>query len=65
MKVATLDVVETEHSFTPVVERDVFDLDVRIHQTPELDSGLWSMTNDGCGKTCQSACTNSCTKRTV
>lgn len=65
MKVVTLDVVETGHGFTPVTTPDVFDLDVRIHQGPELESGLWGMTNDGCGKTCQSACTNSCTKRTV
>lgn len=63
MKVVTLDVVETANGFTPV--SDVFDLDVQIHQGPELDAGLWSMTNDGCGKTCQSACTNSCTRRTV
>ncbi|WP_435110471.1 FxLD family lanthipeptide [Nocardiopsis synnemataformans] len=63
MKVPTLDVVETEDGFTPVT--DVFDLDLQVHQGSELDSGLWSMTNDGCGQTCQSACTNSCTRRTV
>lgn len=61
MKVATLDVVETKDGFTPTA--DVFDLDIQIHQGPELDSGLWSMTNDGCGQTCQSACTPSCTNR--
>ncbi|MFV2197392.1 FxLD family lanthipeptide [Nocardiopsis sp. LOL_012] len=63
MRVPVLDVVETQHGFTPIEE--MFDLDVRVHQGTSVDSDLWSMTNDGCGKTCQSACTNSCTRRTV
>ncbi|MBB6119000.1 FxLD family lanthipeptide [Nocardiopsis algeriensis] len=39
---------------------DPFDLDLRV-EVPVVDQSLWSMTNDGCGKTCQSACSPSCT----
>ncbi|MBV2364127.1 FxLD family lanthipeptide [Streptomonospora sp. S1-112] len=39
---------------------DAFDLDLRV-EVPVVDEPLWSMTNDGCGSTCQSACTQSCT----
>ncbi|WP_019608870.1 FxLD family lanthipeptide [Nocardiopsis sp. CNS-639] len=40
---------------------DLFDLDLRV-QVPVIDESLWSMTNDGCGQTCESACTPSCTQ---
>lgn len=47
-----------------VLETDgMFDLDLRVHTetTPAMVGGLWSMTDDGCNATCQSACTPSCT----
>ncbi|MCY9783943.1 FxLD family lanthipeptide [Nocardiopsis sp. EMB25] len=62
MKTPTLDVVETDDGrFTPIA--DLFDLDVRVHEGPTVDSNLWGMTDDGCGQTCQSACAPSCTAR--
>jgi FxLD family lantipeptide len=39
---------------------DLFDLDLRV-QVPVTSESLWSMTNDGCGQTCETACTQSCT----
>ncbi|AFR05762.1 FxLD family lanthipeptide [Nocardiopsis alba] len=42
------------------LDGDLFDLDLRV-QVPVTDESLWSMTNDGCGQTCETACTQSCT----
>lgn len=40
---------------------DEFDLDIRMFESGgELDD-IIRMTDDGCGQTCESACTTSCT----
>ncbi|GAA4907763.1 FxLD family lanthipeptide [Streptomonospora salina] len=61
-----LDVIETPNGFTPVSEigpdtqGDPFDLDLQVH-VPAQSGALWSMTDDGCDPTCESACSPSCT----
>lgn len=42
---------------TPV---DEFDLDVAFIESGEEIDKLIHMTDDGCGSSCQSACSNSC-----
>ncbi|MFE1395142.1 FxLD family lanthipeptide [Nocardiopsis alba] len=52
--------VPTSRDRVPSLDGDPFDLDLRV-QVPVADESLWSMTNDGCGQTCETACTQSCT----
>jgi FxLD family lantipeptide len=37
-----------------------FDLDITIVESGEVTHELLRMTDDGCGQTCQSACSTSC-----
>ena len=39
---------------------DVFDLDISVVESGPLLDDLIQLTNDGCGSTCESACTDTC-----
>jgi FxLD family lantipeptide len=62
---STLTAIPTPDGLVPVsrdrASSDPFDLDLRVH-VPIAGEPLWSMTNDGCGQTCETACTQSCTE---